>query len=67
MELQCAHCGGATRVVNTKRKGPRIAYRRHECTKCKERFSTYERLHVPAGVLKKAKEGAGLVKVTMRE
>jgi transcriptional regulator NrdR family protein len=41
--LRCK-CGGETAVVDTREADNNQARRRRECIRCKERFTTYEKL-----------------------
>ena len=42
--MKCPHCSGTeSRVIDTRASGERIR-RRRECSACKERFTTYERV-----------------------
>lgn len=45
--MNCPHCDGETEVLETRRAGKRIMWRRRRCMHCKERFTTYERPAVP--------------------
>lgn len=40
--MECVFCGGATKVVSTRRAKNGKPYRRRICLECNERFTTHE-------------------------
>jgi transcriptional regulator NrdR family protein len=41
--MKC-RCGHLTKIIEKRNSGDRLVRRRHECIKCKKRFTTYERV-----------------------
>ena len=59
MNIPCPLCGSQTRVIETRMANDVLLRRRRECTACRFRFSTEERmLDVPASVLRVRPLGA---------
>lgn len=44
--VKCPDCGALTQVIEKRNSGDRLVRRRHRCTHCKNRFTTYERIHI---------------------
>lgn len=51
--MKCPDCGALTQVIEKRNPGDRIVRRRHRCTHCKRRFTTYEKIHAPSLTKKK--------------
>jgi len=51
--MQCPYCNNAETKVTDKRDNVSITRRRRECLKCEKRFTTYERVELDLGVIKK--------------
>jgi len=51
--MQCPYCNNAETKVTDKRDNASITRRRRECLKCEKRFTTYERVELDLGVIKK--------------
>jgi len=51
--MLCPYCNNTETKVNDKRDSEGITRRRRECLKCGERFTTYERVELELGVIKK--------------
>ena len=51
--MQCPYCNNNETKVTDKRDNANITRRRRECLKCKKRFTTYERVELDLGVIKK--------------
>jgi len=51
--MQCPYCNNNETKVTDKRDNVSITRRRRECLKCKKRFTTYERVELDLGVIKK--------------
>lgn len=51
--MQCPYCSNPETKVTDKRDNVSITRRRRECLKCKKRFTTYERIELDLGVIKK--------------
>lgn len=49
----CPYCNNAETKVTDKRDSNEITRRRRECLKCEKRFTTYERIELDLGVVKK--------------
>lgn len=49
----CPYCNNAETKVTDKRDSNKITRRRRECLKCEKRFTTYERIELDLGVIKK--------------
>jgi transcriptional repressor NrdR len=52
-KMQCPYCNNNETKVTDKRDNANITRRRRECLKCKKRFTTYERVELDLGVIKK--------------
>ncbi len=51
--MLCPYCNSSgTKVTNKRDSGP-VARRRRECLKCGKRFTTYERVELDLGIIKK--------------
>ncbi|MDH3353273.1 MAG: transcriptional regulator NrdR [Nanoarchaeota archaeon] len=51
--MLCPYCNTAETKVTDKRDSGSVARRRRECLKCGKRFTTYERVELDLGVIKK--------------
>lgn len=51
--MQCPYCTSSETKVTDKRDSGRETRRRRECLKCGKRFTTYERVELDLGVIKK--------------
>jgi len=51
--MRCVYCFGKTRVLDKRESKENAIRRRRECTKCKKRFTTYERIETRMMVIKK--------------
>ncbi|HLC73825.1 MAG TPA: transcriptional regulator NrdR [Candidatus Nanoarchaeia archaeon] len=49
----CPYCNNPETKVTDKRDSNEITRRRRECLKCEKRFTTYERIELDLGVIKK--------------
>ena len=49
----CPYCNNLETKVTDKRDSNEITRRRRECLKCEKRFTTYERIELDLGVIKK--------------
>jgi len=52
--MLCPYCNNAETKVTDKRDNDSVTRRRRECLKCSKRFTTYERVELDLGILKKS-------------
>ena len=52
--MKCPYCNNGDTKVTDKRDSGSTARRRRECLKCGKRFTTYERVELELGVIKKS-------------
>lgn len=51
--MKCPYCHSEDTKVTDKRDNESVTRRRRECLKCEKRFTTYERIELDLGVIKK--------------
>ncbi|MGK0209439.1 MAG: transcriptional repressor NrdR [Patescibacteria group bacterium] len=51
--MQCPYCSNVETKVTDKRDHEGVSRRRRECLKCAKRFTTYERVELDLGVIKR--------------
>ena len=55
--MQCPYCTSSETKVTDKRDSGSESRRRRECLKCGKRFTTYERVELDLGIIKKMVSG----------